>query len=144
VDPGHVNWKVFWELLWAAALAGVVGLDRELHNKSAGLRTHMIVGLGAAAFTSMGIDLIAGDPSRIVTGVATGIGFLGAGCIMKSEAGVEGITTAAGIWVVGAIGAACGIGAYSLAISTTVLAAIILVLVARIESFIKRKKGSVA
>ena len=116
-----VDWEIVWRLSAASALAGIIGLDRELAGKAAGLRTHMMVGLGAAAFTSVAVGLIGDvsgtDPARMITGIATGIGFLGAGSIIKAGGEVEGITTAAGIWVVGAVGAACGVGAYPLAVN---------------------------
>jgi putative Mg2+ transporter-C (MgtC) family protein len=136
------NWEPVWELVCAAVLAGIVGVDRELQNKSAGLRTHMMVGVGAAAFTSAAVHAAPDDAARIITGVATGIGFLGAGSIMKSNTGVEGITTAAGVWVVGAVGAACGVGAYTLAVATTLLAALILALVGRLEHRMRRGEAS--
>jgi putative Mg2+ transporter-C (MgtC) family protein len=133
----HLGWEMLWRLLSAAGLAGIVGLDRQLAGKAAGLRTHMMVGLGSAAFTTTAVELVAtmpdADPTRIITGVATGIGFLGAGSIMKAGGEIEGITTAAGIWVVGAIGVACGLGAYTLALATTILAALILVILGRVS-----------
>lgn len=117
----------------AVALAGVVGLERELSGKPAGLRTHMMVALGAAAFTLITLqvyDAVAAtatrsDPLRIVEGIVGGIGFLGAGTIIRSRGSVEGITTAAGIWVVGSIGLACGAGYYREAALVTALALLI-------------------
>jgi putative Mg2+ transporter-C (MgtC) family protein len=134
------TWEVLVRLPLAALLGAMIGWERETGGKPAGLRTNMMVALGASAFTLMSTNLAAfhdvGDPVRIVTGVATGIGFLGAGSIIQSRGEVEGMTTAAGIWVVGAIGAACGLGAYAIATVTAVLALIILVLLRRLE-----KKG---
>jgi putative Mg2+ transporter-C (MgtC) family protein len=101
----------------------------------------MMVALGASTFTLLATHLSAaenaGDPTRIVTGVATGIGFLGAGAILQSQHRVEGMTTAAGIWVVGAIGAACGLGAYALATVSAVLAFVILAFLRRLEDKVK-------
>jgi putative Mg2+ transporter-C (MgtC) family protein len=118
-------------LLVAAVLGGLVGYDRERLRKAAGLRTNILVSLGAAGFTlAAGAFVTEGsgaDPTRIVTGVATGIGFLGAGSILRDKEGhVEGVTTAAGIWVVGAIGVACGGGFYVIAATITLLALFIL------------------
>ncbi len=129
-----------WDVLrlpLAAVLGAVIGWERERGGKPAGLRTNMMVALGASTFTLLSIGLTstqdAGDPTRIVTGVATGIGFLGAGSIIQSRGEVEGVTTAAGIWVVGAIGAACGLGAYLVATVAAVLALVILVILGRLE-----------
>lgn len=122
--------------LGAAALAGaLVGWDREAHGKVAGLRTHMLVSLGAALFVVAAVQLslktagaagVSVDTSRIIEGVATGIGFLGAGSIVKARQKVEGVTTAASIWVTGAIGAACGARLYLLAAAAAALALFIL------------------
>jgi putative Mg2+ transporter-C (MgtC) family protein len=131
-------WETVLRLLLAAGLGGIIGLDRERRSKAAGLRTNMMVSLGAAAFTVMGLGLVvatgSGDPTRVVTGVATGIGFLGAGSIMKSGRDIHGVTTAAGIWVLGAVGAACGIGSYAVAVSATLLSLAILFPLGEAES----------
>lgn len=126
-------------LISAVLLGGIVGWERESGDKPAGLRTHMMVSLGAAVFTLSALRTIvdyqsaAGDPSRIVMGVATGIGFLGAGSIIRTSGEVHGITTAAGIWVVGAIGACCGAGYYSIAIVAVLLSVIVLSVVRNVE-----------
>jgi putative Mg2+ transporter-C (MgtC) family protein len=130
-------WDVLVRLPLAALLGGLIGLERETEGKPAGLRTNMMVALGAATFTLVSANLVsaedAGDPTRVVTGVATGIGFLGAGSIIQSRGKVEGVTTAAGVWVVGAIGAACGLGAYLIASVAALLALAILAVVLRLE-----------
>lgn len=122
-------------LVVALLYGGLIGWEREARNKPAGLRTHMMVSLGSAAFTLVSFELaaaaagdrgMASDPIRIVEGVTAGIGFLGAGSIIQSRGTVEGVTTAAGLWVVGAIGIACGGGHYLLATTTAVLAFLIL------------------
>jgi putative Mg2+ transporter-C (MgtC) family protein len=115
---------------------GMLGWQRERHNKPAGLRTQMMVALGASMFTLAtlefyrSISLAAGtariDPLRVVEGVIGGIGFLGAGCIIQSRGSVEGITTAATIWVVGAFGVCCGLGYYGFAATTVALALVVL------------------
>jgi putative Mg2+ transporter-C (MgtC) family protein len=123
-------------LVVALLYGGLIGWEREARNKPAGLRTHMMVSLGSASFTLVSFELaaaaatgdrgMASDPIRIVEGVTAGIGFLGAGSIIQSRGTVEGVTTAAGLWVVGAIGIACGGGHYLLATTTAVLAFLIL------------------
>lgn len=130
-------------LLAAAGLALVLGLERELRGKPAGLRSHMLVSLGACAFIMMGMHILLAtavgdpsaqiDPTRIVQGVVGGIGFLGAGCIIQSRGNIQGITTGASIWISGAIGVACGIGTLALAGMVTLLALIIVVVLGRFE-----------
>ncbi|MEX1220553.1 MAG: MgtC/SapB family protein [Idiomarina sp.] len=119
-----------------AGLALFVGLERELRGKPAGLRSHMLVALGSAAFIIMGFDVLYGipdsdataklDPTRIIQGVIGGIGFLGAGSIIRSGGEIRGITTGASIWLAGSIGVAAGIHNFPLAIMITVLALIIM------------------
>jgi putative Mg2+ transporter-C (MgtC) family protein len=125
-------------LVVAAILGGLVGYDRERMNRAAGLRTNILVALGSAGFT-LAASAMSGDPgsdaSRIVTGVATGIGFLGAGSILRTKDGnVEGVTTAAGIWVVGTIGVACGAGAYVVGLMVTALTLFVLVVLGKWKS----------
>jgi putative Mg2+ transporter-C (MgtC) family protein len=129
-------WEAALRLALAVLLGGFIGVEREHSGKAAGLRTNMMVCLGAAAFTLMADAVVSSastDPTRIITGVATGIGFLGAGAILKSSAGVQGITTAAAIWVGGAVGAACGVGSYLVAIMTTIMALVVLAIVGKLE-----------
>ncbi|SNC65805.1 putative Mg2+ transporter-C (MgtC) family protein [Marinobacter sp. es.048] len=134
---------IFVRLLMAAGLALLLGLERELRGKPAGLRSHMLVSVGAAAFILIGLHILMTtaegdpsariDPSRIVEGVIGGIGFLGAGCIIQGRGSVQGITTGASIWISGAIGVACGLGTLVLASMVTVLALIIVVVLGRFE-----------
>jgi putative Mg2+ transporter-C (MgtC) family protein len=130
--------------LGAAVLLGLVlGLERELRGKAAGLRTHMLVSLGAASFMLVGLEVMyatsSGDPSaridptRIIEGVIGGIGFLGAGSIIRGNGNIEGITTGAGIWAAGSIGVACGFGNLILAAMVTGFAVMIVVLLGFIE-----------
>jgi putative Mg2+ transporter-C (MgtC) family protein len=132
---------VFVRLLAAVVLAGILGLNREKADKPAGLRTHMLVALGSASFTTLsfgiGIDsenpALQPDPSRVIQGVVGGLGFLGAGSIIKAigehgAGNVYGLTTAASIWVAGAIGVAAGMGAFAAALVTAVLGLVVLVL----------------
>ena len=112
-------------LLLAGVLGGAIGLEREKTGKPAGLRTHMLICVGAALFTAVSIFAFEGpvDPSRVAAGVVTGIGFIGAGAIIFRTAGgyVTGLTTAATIWVVAGIGVAAGAGLYIAAAVTTAI-----------------------
>jgi putative Mg2+ transporter-C (MgtC) family protein len=129
--------RLIVRLLLAALLGGLLGYDRERAGKPAGLRTHMLVSLGAALFVLVPMEagMSAADLSRVIQGVVTGIGFLGAGAIIKlSEQGqVRGLTTAAGIWLTAAVGIAAGMGKGTTAVLGTVLAFLILSVLHRIE-----------
>ncbi len=107
-------------LIVAAVLSAVIGIERELRQQDAGLRTHMLVGLGAALFAAVGIAM-GSDPTRIAAQVVSGIGFLGAGAIFRSGETVRGLTTAAGLWLVAAIGVSAGSGLIQLAVIATVV-----------------------
>ena len=130
-------------LLAAAGLASLIGLERELRNRPAGLRTHMLVSLGAAGFMLVGYEILfataVGDPSarvdptRIVEGVIGGIGFLGAGSIIQGRGSIQGLTTGAAIWIAGTIGVACAIGNFILAGLVTGIALIIVVVLGFFE-----------
>ena len=132
MGPEIEIWEALLRLLLAAALAGLVGIERELREQEAGLRTHMLVGIGACLFVLGGnygwgeLDFgnqrgIVLDPSRVTAYVVTGIGFLGAGAIIKHGVNVRGLTTAASLWVVAAIGTASAVGLYELAGLTTLI-----------------------
>jgi putative Mg2+ transporter-C (MgtC) family protein len=129
-------------LVLAALLGGVLGLEREWHHKAAGLRTNILIAIGSALFTLMSIDLAAvngqGDPTRIASQIVTGIGFLGAGAIMRNNASVQGLTTAAAIWVNAAIGVACGGGEYHLAFIATGVTLVVLVTLPWLERAVYR------
>jgi putative Mg2+ transporter-C (MgtC) family protein len=124
-------------LLLAAALGAMVGFQRERAHKPAGLRTHILICLGSALFTVVSVLGFAGnvDPARVAAGVVTGIGFIGAGVILRGARGdrVVGITTAASIWVTAAIGIAAGVGMYLIAVVVTLITVLVL--------FIPRVKG---
>jgi len=112
-------------LILAVVLGSFIGSERELKNKPAGVRTHALVSLGSCLFTivSLSFGTVASvDPSRVAAGIVTGIGFLGAGAIFRIEDRIAGLTTAADLWVIAAVGLAVGLGYYSLAISSAVLA----------------------
>ena len=119
-------------LLVAAGLTGAIGLERELRDRAAGLRTHMLVGIGAALFTIVSAygwtafefstrSGVVFDPTRIAAQIVTGIGFLGAGAILRQGLTVRGLTTAASLWIVAAIGMAAGAGFYSAAVVATAI-----------------------
>jgi putative Mg2+ transporter-C (MgtC) family protein len=133
LDNAGTMATVCFRLLLAALLGGMLGYERESKGKSAGLRTHMLVALGATVFIL--VPTLSGDHeievSRIVQGLVAGIGFLGAGAIVKGRPGeeVQGLTTAAGIWMTAAIGVAVGLGRASTAIISTVMALAVLTVV---------------
>lgn len=121
-------------LLLAAFLSMVIGLEREFKEQPAGLRTHMLVGVGSCLFTILSAHAFAeGDPTRIASQILPGIGFLGAGTILQRQYGVKNLTTAASIWATAAVGMAVGSGAWFLAIAGTLLVWIILELLYRFE-----------
>jgi putative Mg2+ transporter-C (MgtC) family protein len=130
LDPTLSWFEAFVRIGAAAGLGGIVGLERELDEKAAGLRTHMLVAVGSALFTMVGAygfeDFPAGnvDPTRIAAQVVTGIGFLGAGLIFRQGFTIRGLTTAASLWLVAAIGMAAGAGFWMGAVIATVVALI--------------------
>jgi len=125
-------------LLTAAILGGLLGLERERKGRAAGLKTHILVSIGSALFVMApllsGID--PGDVTRVMQGIVSGIGFLGAGAIIRMDRGarVEGLTTAAGIWMTAAIGMAAGMGMEILALATALVALAVVNLVPRLFS----------
>lgn len=128
-----MTWIVVLQIVTAATLGAVVGLERELSSQPAGLRTHMLVALGAAVFTLAGTEITRGDPTRIAAQVVTGIGFLGGGAIVRYGATTRGLTTAASLWVTAAIGLAVGLEAWLAATLTTGIALLVLYVIRLIE-----------
>jgi putative Mg2+ transporter-C (MgtC) family protein len=124
VDPGEVALRLGFAVMFGLLL----GLDREIRGHDAGVRTHMLVALGAAVMTIIAFELYDalrarhqdtnGDPLRVIEGVVTAVGFLGGGAIIRGSGEVQGLTTAANIWLCGAVGLACGAGHYVLAAIT--------------------------
>jgi len=112
-------------LVLATILSSIVGFEREKLSKPAGLRTYMLVCLGSCLITIVSLSF-GNDPARIASGIITGIGFLGAGAIIAQGTNVKGVTTAASLWVISAVGLCVGVGEYLLAIVTTVLIYLIL------------------
>lgn len=139
-DAAHV-WRVAARLIFSAVMGGVLGLERGFSHKEAGLRTHMLVALGSTlvVLTTLEAGLSLADLSRIVQGVMTGLGFLGAGTILKmpENRDILGLTTAASIWVTAGIGIAAGVGAFWPAVLGTVLGCIILHSLGRLEHRIR-------
>jgi len=114
-------------LILTFALSGLVGFEREVSLKPAGLRTHILVGLGSCLITILSLEAFPGsDSARVAASIIVGIGFLGAGTIIKTEKKIVGLTTAAGLWITASIGIATGAGFYLIAIFTTILAYIVL------------------
>jgi putative Mg2+ transporter-C (MgtC) family protein len=128
--PDLPAWELLLRLGLAAVLGGIIGVERELREREAGLRTHMLVALGSALFTivsaygfrellNAGGPVVRTDPTRIAAQIVTGIGFLGAGAIIRQGFSVRGLTTAATLWMTAAIGMAAGAGSYTAAVVTT-------------------------
>jgi len=135
-------------ILLSGLLGALVGLEREIHGCAAGLRTHILVSIGSALFMISSIFMSIGyshlgqvDPSRIAAGIVTGIGFLGAGAIIRYGWSIRGLTTAASIWTVAAIGMAVGAGLYTPAAVTTIVVVVVLFL-SRIEEFMESRMQS--
>jgi len=142
--------QIIFQLLLAAFLGGLIGLEREYKRKQAGLQTYSLVALGTCLFTILSFEFfnnflgksgISFDPSRVIQAVAIGIGFIGAGVVFYRKSHIEGLTTAAGLWVVAAIGIAVGAEFYSSAIFATLLAVGILVGLGLIEKKVFKKSN---
>jgi putative Mg2+ transporter-C (MgtC) family protein len=136
----------------AALLGGLLGLEREVRNKPLGLRTNMLMSIGACAFALIVMDLVELfrrdpdlgpiDPSRVIQGIIEGIGFLGTGAIIQARGQVVGATTGATIWVVGALGLACGFGLFLHAVLLAVIAFLVLSVLGALERWIARRNGA--
>lgn len=130
------TWETFLQMLLAVVIGGIIGIEREFRNKSAGFRTIMLICLGATLFTMFSIQIEPTGTGRIASNIVTGIGFLGAGVIFKEGKGVNGITTAATIWVTAALGMGIGAGYEWIAIIGLILLMPILMLFTTIEKWI--------
>ncbi|RKY07957.1 MAG: MgtC/SapB family protein [Planctomycetota bacterium] len=119
-------------IILAVAFGAAIGMEREISGKAAGLRTNVLICIGAAIFTIISKKM-GGEPARIAAGVVAGVGFLGAGAVIQDRGGVRGLTTAASIWLVSSIGMACGAGFYSLAATSTLIGVLILIGLGQIE-----------
>lgn len=136
-----LNFDIVIRIVISIILGSVIGLEREITNKSAGLRTQILVCLGSCIFTILSIYGFStavtlyplGDPSRVAAQIVTGIGFIGAGTVLRQGITVTGLTTASTLWIGAAIGMACGCGKISIAVISTILSAIVLVFIRMIE-----------
>ena len=142
------NFQIILRLALAAVLSGIIGFEREAHGRAAGLRTHILVCVGSALImlTSLYIfdiyiSRVSLDPTRLATGVITGIGFLGAGTIIRSGASIKGLTTAASIWAVAGVGLAVGCGFYIGAFATTAIMLVALLFLRKVEDTVTTKKS---
>lgn len=139
-----------FRLLLASLLGGLIGLERELHGRPAGFRTHLLVSLGAALFVAVSISFyriygnfggvapVGVDPGRVAAQVVTGIGFLGAGAIIREKGSIRGLTTAACLWVAAAIGVACGAGLFAISLVVTAIALLSLLVLKQVEGVLNK------
>ena len=145
MTPNLSDLELIQRLLTAAFLGSILGFERELRHKSAGLRTNILIAIGSALFTLMSYEIAAdtagADPGRLAAQIVTGIGFLGAGAIMRTNAGVHGLTTAATVWVNAAVGVAAGGGEYHLAYIATAITVAVLLVLQPLETMIDRRFG---
>jgi putative Mg2+ transporter-C (MgtC) family protein len=148
--PSHVVHELRLELLAELALAvvlgGLIGFEREWRGKPAGLRTNILICMAAVLFTEISYrsGMLGGDHGRIAAQILTGVGFLGAGTILHHKGSVTGLTSAATIWMVTAIGVTLGWGAYLDAMAATALVLVVLAGMQRAEDWIKRKRPALA
>ncbi len=138
--------QVLLRLCAAALLGCLIGLNRELYGKPAGMRTHGLVGLGAALITVASLDIAGADHAavlRTIQGVMAGIGFLGGGVILRDESrqSIHGLTTAASVWVVSTVGIACGAGQWLTSTIAVLLALVLLILGEKLERKLRLKRG---
>ncbi len=147
----NVPWQTaMLRLICACILGGLIGFEREMHYRTAGLRTHMLISLAACLFTLIAFDLLqlsviddniqSSDPLRLIDSITSGVAFLVAGSIIVNKDRVQGLTTGAGMWLAGAIGLACGVGNLALAGMATGLALIVLWLLGALSSHVNPDK----
>ena len=140
-----IDWSIARHLALSALLSGLIGFERGWSKKPAGLRTHLLVSLGSTLIMLISIHMAEMfpranvDPTRIAANVVAGLGFLGAGTIMRLGVSVQGLTTAASIWAVGAIGLAVGCNYYGAAVQTTIAVLAALILFGRVEHYVMAK-----
>ena len=140
------GWENAGQITLAAILGGIIGIEREWRGRSAGFRTNILIALGSCLFTILSIegfplgDSNARDSARIAAQIVSGVGFLGAGALIQTRHRTKGMTTAATIWLVAAIGMAVGTGAYFLAIFTTLLTAAVLQLLLPVSRLVEHER----
>jgi len=130
-----IDFQSILPIIVAVVLGGIIGVERELRNKPAGLRTNILICMGAAAFMVIAhrMGLGADAVSRMTAGIVTGVGFIGGGAVLRDRTGVTGVTTAATIWVVTSIGIACGMRLYDVAIVITLFSILVLVVLGPLD-----------
>jgi putative Mg2+ transporter-C (MgtC) family protein len=129
-------------ILLAAACGAIIGVERQFKHKPAGLRTNIMICIGAAVFTIISREMasVGQEPiTRIAAQIVTGVGFLGAGAVIQDRGGIHGLTTAATIWLVASIGMACGAKFYYLAVITTILALVVLIGLGHVDKYFDRR-----
>lgn len=131
--PLETQFLIALQALFTAALCVLIGWERERQHLGVGLRTHMLVGVGACLFSALSISAFGGDPARIAAQVVSGVGFIGAGAILKPGRMVQGLTTAASMWMAAAIGMAVAAGGWFIALCATILVWFILAIVKRLK-----------
>lgn len=139
------QWQTIFQLVLAVVLGGLIGLEREYRQRAAGIKTYTLVCLASALFTILSREAFDAfwirtsfDPSRIISSILIGIGFIGAGVIFKKPEKIEGITTAAGLWVTTAVGISIGCGWYVISILTTILIVILLFVLRKVDVWFDR------
>src|SRR5437867_4133004 len=144
INQNWTSFEIFVKLLMAMICGGAIGLERELSHKAAGLRTNVLICIGAALYMIVSRHISGGapytDPARLVAQVVAGIGFLGAGVILQSRGSVTGLTTAATIFIVGAVGISIGEGMFGIAALSTTLIIVVLVVLRRVERAVIRRQ----
>ncbi len=152
MDISLFDLQLVVRILLAMLFGGIIGLEREIHGRPAGFRTHLLVSLGAALFMGIslhfyevygnlsGASVVRVDPGRVAAQIVVGIGFLGAGAIIRDKAGVRGLTTAACLWVAAAVGTACGAGMLLIAFVVTMMALLSLLVLKQVEKRISRDR----
>jgi putative Mg2+ transporter-C (MgtC) family protein len=139
------NWHEAGQIALAALLGGIIGIEREWRGRPAGFRTNILIAIGACLFTILSIrgfplgDSAAKDSARVAAQIVSGVGFLGAGALLQTRNKTKGMTTAATIWLVAAIGMAVGTGSYFIAIFTTVLTAAVLQLLLPVSKMVEEE-----
>lgn len=133
-----MEWNETYKILLALILGGLIGFERQYRAKAAGFRTIIIICMGTTLFTMLSSRFGWGDPSRIAAGIVTGIGFLGAGAIIRNEGFISGLTTAATIWFIAAVGISIGLGYYELSIFSVLVILVVLIILPYFEKIIEK------
>ena len=140
----NLEFELMGRMALGLVLGAMIGFERELHRQPAGFRTHSLVAVGSALFTIISAYGFAGsavDPTRIAAQIVSGIGFIGAGTILQHRGSVRGLTTAASLWSVAAVGMAAGAGLLAIAMVGTLLILVVLSVLDRVEEFARRRIG---